>query len=87
MTWTIQKHGPGEFIISDETNVVRGSISALIHFRVEIMWWGPGGDITKEFDNYKQAEAFIRGIEIASDRWQRVIAKQITEHPTAGHPT
>jgi hypothetical protein len=55
--------------IKRNPNTLAGSIARVDdHWRVEILWGGPGGAITYEAPSLPRALAFIDGVDAAFDR-------------------
>ena len=69
MTWEIKWNGRTEATILDEQRVV-GSIDQVFQtWRVDVLWSGPGGDISFEAASVQHAEAFVRGVEQTMQRF------------------
>jgi hypothetical protein len=63
MSWHTDKRNEITSLIMDDERLVGSICREGEMWKVEILWSGPGGDITGSFAEYKSALAFVKGVE------------------------
>ena len=70
MAWEIKREGGSAYFIMNGEVVVGTIVKSNHCWCAQVLWGGPGGDMVFSHQSIDQVTGFVRGVEIAHDRWK-----------------